>query len=567
MRLRRLFFSIAVALTLAGLAGAQPIPVEGTEMVPNEYGGMFPREIIWERDGAVMVLVPFGEFRIGLDREEGGRPNEAPQRTVYLSSFYIDKHEVTQRMYERFQRIGTAARPRPSGNPEIESPERPVVAIPWTSAESYAAWARKQLPTEVQWEKAARGEDGRLFPTGNSFPGSDVLICDQGSNGMPVFAREDTGDVSPYGVFHMGGNVAEWTATWYDRDYYVTMGTRDPVGPEAGETRVVRGGSFFSDPEDTRVTLRIGQPPSLFLDNIGFRTVWVPEPPPDPEEIARNATPTPIPPPTTEELLEELRLELVPFLERGTPELPDSLMASRAYLTGEEALVQFINFTPFRLSLNFVGPDEGFVFKYNEPIVPMSYRNVALPTERNLYVLAYASEAPNPGPVNLGFVRAEAKAQVVIKSEQFIPVTTDGGKVLKPEETGTAEQYYSRFLPRWNEMEVYNTLSEPVLLSYDDVTAGKDRPVPQGEFLLEAGQLFLMTELRRGEYLFRADYIGATEESSTPVEVIIDDNAARRLLLVSQTAVRGATVTVITEEKPMLDLSVTNAREVAFPRD
>lgn len=557
-----------VVLAAVGLSSAegQPIPVEGTEMVPNEYGGSFPREITWEKDGAVMVLVPFGSFTRGLGAEGGGAANEGPETQVQLSSFYIDKFEVSNEQYSKFLKDNSfAVRPRPTGNEELRQLDHPVSAVPWLAAENYAKWAGKELPTEAMWEKAARGPDNSVYTSGSEPPSDQTAIYNRGSQGSTSAVDKDSGDVSGYGVLHMSGNVSEWTRDWYAREAYQGSPTENPTGPAAGESKVYRGGNFLTtQSQDLRTTRRSGYPPTQILDELGFRTVWVPTPKPV-EEVRVEPTPTLPPLPTTDEILQQMAAKIKGYLDDRVEKLPREFMAGKAYLGRGEGETQFINFTPFDLSLSFVGPDEYLVFKYNEPLPAMSYRNVMLAKERNLSILAYAPGAPRPGPVNLGTIRAESQAIVLVRTELFSPLTNEKGEAVPMADRTMADQYYSDFQPMWNELEILNTLDLPLVVKGEDITRGEKDIIPAGEYLVAPGAIQRL-KLEPGSYRFRADYIGAVEDSSTPVSVRIDDKAARRLIRLSQDKDREERVTVITEKRPYVTLSLLEARKISFSK-
>jgi len=556
--------SSLATLVLAGAAFGQPKPVEGTEQVPNEHGSTFPKEIVWEKDGSVMVLIPHGTFKMGLNADNGGAPNEGPEREVTLRSFYIDKYEISNAQYTAFLRDGgTAQRPRPAGNEKLLEEDRPVCAIPWTAAAAYANWADKALPTEAMWEKAARGPSNSVYVTGSTPPTAQQVVAERGPKGLTAPVKEATGDVSGYGIFNMSGNVSEWVADWFGREYYAQAPSDNPPGPGDGETRVIRGGSYFSRLNALRATARDANPPTLTRDDIGFRTIWIPTPPSN--EVAATPSPSPVPPPTREEVINGLTQLLIPYFEADTPKLEAELLASKAYMSKGFEDTQFINYTPFPMHLTFIGPDEELVYKYKEPLPAMTYRNVSLPRERNLVVLAYAPTAPSKGPVNLGALRAESRAIIVLKSDLFSG-TMDKDKVRHPVREGAADQYYSDYTPIWNESEVFNELSDPILLRAFDTTMGEDRFELVLETVIEPKDVFQVT-LKPGSYEFRADYIGATEESSTPATLDINDRAARRLLTIKQDAPDRGSVNVITERKPKLLFGIMEARHVSFKKD
>ncbi|MDQ7839342.1 MAG: SUMF1/EgtB/PvdO family nonheme iron enzyme [Thermodesulfobacteriota bacterium] len=204
-------------------------------------------------DGAEMIFIPAGEFLRGSPEEEGS-DDECPQHRVYLDDYYIYKYEVTNAQFRKFiSETGYSA----DGNWRdyaLAGRERhPVVCVTWNDAKAYCEWAEGRLPTEAQWEKAARGGDGRKYPWGNKWDGTkcnwdggpkvahmaDILL----GRGTVLVGSFSEG-VSPYGVHDMAGNVWEWCADRYGKNYYRSSPLRNPEGPGEGVYRVLRGGSW-----------------------------------------------------------------------------------------------------------------------------------------------------------------------------------------------------------------------------------------------------------------------------------------------------------------------------------
>jgi formylglycine-generating enzyme required for sulfatase activity len=236
------------------------------------------------KDGAPMVVIPAGPFPMGVPQgdRDGGR-DEYPRHRVFVGIFYIDKFEVTNGRYLEFVKATNHRVPQNPGNPTrnlwqgkavSESlAERPVINVDWHDAEAYCRWAGKRLPTEAEWEKAAKGTSDRRFPWGNVEPTAKHLNYNQQWAGektlMPVGSYE--AGKSPYGVYDMAGNVWEWVNDWYDPTYYEKSPAENPKGPETGTMRVVRGSGWQNETPTVRIFTRIGSDPTNRNESTGFR--------------------------------------------------------------------------------------------------------------------------------------------------------------------------------------------------------------------------------------------------------------------------------------------------------
>jgi len=248
-----------------------------------------------------MVLIPAGEFLMGSPDGEG-LSNEHPQHRVYLDAYYIDRYEVTNAQFKEFvdatgyvteaERNGKAyvrhvwppgiyirgANWRFPRGPEKElraESNHPVLQVTWNDAVAFANWAGKRSPTEAEWEKAARGTDGRRWPWGNIFnleiDGVTVHTNQHVIYGTTPVGQFPTG-VSPYGVYDMAGNVREWVMDWYAADYYENSPKTNPKGPDSREFRVLKGASWTNSHESNfRCALRAVSKPDFSSDFIGFR--------------------------------------------------------------------------------------------------------------------------------------------------------------------------------------------------------------------------------------------------------------------------------------------------------
>src|SRR5579871_2482295 len=218
------------------------------------------------RDGATLLWIPAGPFLMGSSAGE----NEKPPHSVTLTGYWIYKTPVTLAQYRKFcSETGHAMPPAPAWGWQDN---HPMVNVTWYDARSYCDWAGVRLPTEAQWEKAARGVEGRAYPWGATW---EEVRC-RNSVGKRVESTCPVGSfpqgASPYGVLDMAGNVFQWCADWYGERYYLTAPDHNPTGPLSGTGRVLRGGCWGSDdPLTLRATYRYGYNPYAAQDFIGFR--------------------------------------------------------------------------------------------------------------------------------------------------------------------------------------------------------------------------------------------------------------------------------------------------------
>ena len=224
-----------------------------------------------------MVFVPAGEFTMGSPDGQGNN-DEHPQHTVYLNAFSIDKTEVTAAQYQRCVEAGACSAPATGGDCTYGAAgksEHPVNCVDWDQAVAFCRWAGKRLPAEAEWEKAARGTDGRVYPWGDQAPNSTLANFNFNVGSTTSVGQYPAG-ASPYGALDMAGNVWEWVADWYDESYYSQSPSENPQGPASGDLRVLRGGSWNFVTSYARVAYRGGFAPDFRLDNFGFRCAFSP---------------------------------------------------------------------------------------------------------------------------------------------------------------------------------------------------------------------------------------------------------------------------------------------------
>jgi formylglycine-generating enzyme required for sulfatase activity len=228
-----------------------------------------------------MVLVPSGFFPMG---SENGEKDEQPVHKVWLDSFYIDRYPITNAQYDLFVKETGHSKPLYLDDPKCNDPNQPVVGVSWRDALAYCSWRSKKenrdisLPTEAQWEKAARGDDNRTYPWGNDAPDKKRAATEI-TEKMPAVGMCELGS-SPYGVFDLVGNVWNWCFDWYEREYYRKSPDKNPQGPEKAARKVVRGGNWVflgccsgTPAYALRASRRNAFHPSIQKKSIGFRCV------------------------------------------------------------------------------------------------------------------------------------------------------------------------------------------------------------------------------------------------------------------------------------------------------
>ncbi|HNZ03639.1 MAG TPA: SUMF1/EgtB/PvdO family nonheme iron enzyme [Myxococcota bacterium] len=279
---------LAIVLFMTGCGDGESIADNATSM-----DGLADVDDVTEVDG--MALIPAGSFWMGCNEAVDWRCATwlDPYHEVYLDGFYMDETEVTMKAFQDCVTAGVCSHHLKDGAcyymifetlelaqgriwPAYQGDNQPMVCVDWTQAKQYCEWVGKRLPTEAEWEKAARGTDGRVYPWGNDDPdcAHAVMTVGDGSECAPevtadICSKSPVGD-SIYGLCDMAGNVTEWVADWYSRDYYNVGPTENPTGPDTGERKITRGGGIgFSG--NVRSSARKSEDPSKAFVYGGFR--------------------------------------------------------------------------------------------------------------------------------------------------------------------------------------------------------------------------------------------------------------------------------------------------------
>ena len=242
-------------------------------------------------DQMTMIYIPEGSFLMGTDPSDAMTEcrkfftncvrdwflSEAPPHHVNLSAFWIDRTEITNGMYALCVSAGACTHPHGSNSntrdgytDDPQYADYPVIYVTWYDAQDYCKWAGRRLPTEADWEKAARGVNGSMYPWGNGAPNSQLLNYDSEVKDTTTVGSYPQG-ASSYGVLDMAGNVWEWVADWYGETYYATSPVDNPSGPASGTQRVNRGGSWAGDVGDVRSAHRNKDAPDWSSYELGFR--------------------------------------------------------------------------------------------------------------------------------------------------------------------------------------------------------------------------------------------------------------------------------------------------------
>ncbi len=257
---------------------AAALLVLGLTLVAMAVRGPAARTVTNPKDGSVLVLVPAGEFEMG-----DGRDSDCPRHRVYLDAYYIGRYCVTNRQYAQFvaetghrspEQPGAGMGVWKNGGYPAEKANHPVTHVDWDDAQAYAVWAGLALPTEAQWEKAARGPSNTVYPWGEQDDARRSRLCDSHVGYCPTVAvTAYRSRLSRYGTYQQSGNVWEWCADWYSGDYYLQSPRENPAGPTRGWDRVRRGGSGSRANEARAAYRRHCSPRDREDGTLGFRLV------------------------------------------------------------------------------------------------------------------------------------------------------------------------------------------------------------------------------------------------------------------------------------------------------
>jgi serine/threonine-protein kinase len=229
-------------------------------------------------DGMIQILIPAGEFLRGsLEDDIEAWIDEKPQIEIFLDIFWIDQTEVSTAQFRKCLDAGGCSLPKNINDWGLSKyyydqsyEDYPTRYVSWQQANEYCQWVGRRLPTEAEWEKAARGTDGRIYPWGNEDP-NPILVNFNKNTGGPMPVGHYPQGVSPYGALDMAGNVWEWVMDWYDKNYYEQSKTDNPQGPLSGYYRVLRGGFWGGNAMNVRTTHRSWAIPENVSSDIGFR--------------------------------------------------------------------------------------------------------------------------------------------------------------------------------------------------------------------------------------------------------------------------------------------------------
>jgi formylglycine-generating enzyme required for sulfatase activity len=253
-----------------------PTPLPTMTPIPSPAPNPGTNRLI-SKDTMMVIYIPAGEFIMGsIQGDKNAQAEEEPAHKVYTDAYWIDRTQVTNAMFRACVNAGACTyNLTPATAPDYYNPlydNHPVVYVTWEQAATYCTWEGGRLPTEAEWEKAARGNKNSLYAWGDQIPNGNLVNVNNFvgiTTAVGLFPRGQ----SAYGLMDMGGNVREWVSDWYAADYYLHSPTNNPKGPETGEKKVLKGAAFSDVKVFSRVANRLTHVPSSPGNVRGFRCV------------------------------------------------------------------------------------------------------------------------------------------------------------------------------------------------------------------------------------------------------------------------------------------------------
>jgi len=265
-------FIVALIILYAWMSGLlrQVYLASAAEVLLVKHGNHLVQIRFDLNDHTNQIYIPAGEFTMGENTKFIGYK----AHKVYLDAYWIDQTDVTNAMYTICVKAGKCTHPARYDNyfGDPKYADYPVVYVTWYAAQSFCAWKGGNLPTEAQWEKAARGLDGRPYPWGKAAPDISLLNYN-GGHGDIVSAYDYLIGISPYGLVQMSGNVRQWVSDWYQRNYYSISPEKNPQGPASGHYKSLRGGGFDDNSDEVKTYYRAYHEPWSAGQDRGFRCV------------------------------------------------------------------------------------------------------------------------------------------------------------------------------------------------------------------------------------------------------------------------------------------------------
>lgn len=498
-------------------------PQDNTAMKAYEYKtrlintldqGKQPQRIMHQKDLGWMVLIPAGEFTMGTNtwKTQGGRDDEAPEHKVYLDSFYIDQYEVTNRQYTEFCRKTGNVLPQSLRDSKYNDADKPVVGVIFEQAQEYAKWAGKRLPTEAEWEKAARGTDGRVYPWGSEWNPKSCNNKDLKNNATAKVGSYPD-DKSPYEVYDMAGNVSEWTADCYDAKYYANSPEKNPLCVIDESKIVKRGGNYYYDTAECRTTHREGFTRTFMRNELGFRCVL--------DFFLINSSPV-------KEKMDEQRKDKVDDMEKKLvileseftdifkkdETLPDSLIPKEfksedTIPIQEKCYIFLYNLTDKKVSIS-IANEEGKVVVYKKEMEPNNGRWVFIKYSPNFYLYYKFLEGEQEVKKG-GYFKAKKESQTNLIFDISLlykkSASTKQNKAKPGSEQKSINVVYGKYKPSYKDIKIVNKTGQIIKVSFQN----EDKFVTANEFLINPGE-YCENPFLNANYHIIARYVLSSEE-------------------------------------------------------